>query len=219
MPSQGILESMKRLPGRFIVFEGLDGAGTTTQQQRLLALLANHGVAVHGTAEPSQQDTGKLIRRVLRGEADSVSAETMALLFAADRRVHLQTEILPQLAKGTHVICDRYLLSSLAYQQAAGVDRDFIAMANRDIYLPDLTILLTVPVQIAAQRRMQRQQPRDLYETDLFQKQVADLYEKEVMQALDPQAYQVLDGAGPVEHVERLVHRALDSLLGIKIAH
>ena len=85
-------------PGRFIVLEGIDGAGTTSQTERLLVWLASHGLRVHRTAEPSGGPIGRLIRSLLSASATPLEPRAMALLFAADRRDHLQREIEPLLA-------------------------------------------------------------------------------------------------------------------------
>src|SRR4051794_5711725 len=99
--------------GKLIVLEGIDGAGTTTQAQRL----GKHfGARVHVTREPSDGAAGILIRQILRGEYHPYDHTALALLFAADRLDHLKREIEPQLQKGVHVISDRYVISSLVYQ-------------------------------------------------------------------------------------------------------
>ena len=82
-------------PGRFIVFEGIDGAGTTSQAGRLLARLRQLDLSAHLTAEPSKGPIGRLLRSLLGGAAAPVDPDAMALLFAADRRDHLAREIVP----------------------------------------------------------------------------------------------------------------------------
>lgn len=97
----------------FVVFEGLDGSGTSTQLAIIGAWLG-----CFTTFEPTNGPIGALIREKLR--EGGFSNETMALLFAADRKEHLEKEIEPRLARGEVVLCDRYVMSSLAYQTAAG---------------------------------------------------------------------------------------------------
>ncbi|HUJ27417.1 MAG TPA: dTMP kinase, partial [Myxococcales bacterium] len=126
-------------PGRFIVFEGLDGAGTTTQAKLLAERLQKLGRTVFLAHQPSDGTVGLLIRQILAGRAATPQADgklgqvderVMALLFAADRLDHLNSQIEPRLARGEDVILDRYTLSSLAYQ-GASVSHEFINAANR----------------------------------------------------------------------------------------
>src|SRR4051794_39709628 len=110
--------------GRFIVIEGLDGAGTTTQTERLATRLREEGHRVLTTREPSDGPVGMLLRQALTGRLTLPGAhapladETLALLFAADRTDHLASRVEPALGRGEVVLCDRYVLSSLAYQGA-----------------------------------------------------------------------------------------------------
>src|SRR4051794_7439187 len=99
----------------FIVFEGLDGAGTTTQAQRLVEALRAAGLPAHFTREPSDGPIGTLLRQALTRrltlpEGRRLTPETLALLFAADRMDHLAAEIEAQQARGTWIVCDRYVL-------------------------------------------------------------------------------------------------------------
>src|SRR5437667_268896 len=103
------------MAGRFIVLEGIDGAGTTTQADAIAAALRKKGRQVFVTREPSDLAIGKQIRAALVGKA-AFPSDALALLFAADRLDHLEREVQPALRAGTDVICDRYVLSSMAYQ-------------------------------------------------------------------------------------------------------
>ena len=163
--------------GRFIVFEGLDGAGTTTQCRLLGEWLESQGRRVHQTAEPSDGPIGRMIRRVLREEqmgADGarMNARSIAGLFAADRADHLKSEIEPALARGEDVICDRYVHSSLAYQ-GVETDLDWVASLNSVMPPPDLILFVDVPVEVASQRRASRAEDAEIYEADPFLAKVA----------------------------------------------
>lgn len=103
------------MQGRFIVLDGIDGSGTTTQADRLAQHFRAKGRDVVLTKEPSTGPIGVLIRQQLSA-GHAVNERALALLFAADRIDHIQREILPAVARGDLVICDRYILSSLAYQ-------------------------------------------------------------------------------------------------------
>lgn len=162
--------------GRFIVLEGIDGCGSTTQARRLAAALG-----AHLTAEPTDGSIGKLIRDVLTGRTSRrMSAATMALLFAADRLDHVDGEIEPLLAAGTSVVSDRYDLSSLAYQSATSADGDlalpWIRELNRRALRPDLTLVIDVDADTAAERRRARGAAAELYEVDELQRRLAGVY-------------------------------------------
>src|SRR5262245_58804737 len=124
MTSRDESPTTKRQRGRFIVVEGVDGSGSTTHTRLLAKALRKRGHRVHTNCEPTTGPVGGLIRQVLQkritipGESGpkSLGWSTMALLFAADRLDHLDSEITPALRKGEWVISDRYDLSSLAYQ-------------------------------------------------------------------------------------------------------
>jgi dTMP kinase len=165
--------------GLFLVFEGIDGAGTTSQQAWLCQHLIERGFQVHKTAEPTSNPVGRLIREVLRGHHAPFSPHALALLFAADRADHLAREIEPALAEGKIVVCDRYILSSLAYQTVAGVPKAIVAEANATFRIPDLTVYFDLPVEVAAQRRAKRAQAQEIFEVDDFQRGVASLYQSQ----------------------------------------
>lgn len=206
--------------GLLIVLEGIDGAGTTTQAAALRERLAGRADPVVVTAEPSAGPVGRLIRDVLRGRAGGASGAedlamnfdrlALALLFAADRLDHMAREVRPALARGGVVISDRYVLSSLAYQ---GLDapREWVAEINRFAPVPDLTVVLDVPVDVALARLGQRA-GRDLFETTETLERVATAYREVLAQGgLGPVV--VLDGTRPREVVTEGVLRAVEPLL------
>jgi len=134
---------------RFIVFEGIDGSGKSTQARLLARRLEVEGIAVVLTAEPSDGPTGRLIRS-LKTRPDPKEEER---LFTEDRRDHVNRVILPALRQGRTVICDRYIHSSAAYQGARGLDsREIIARNLRFAPLPDVVFLLEIPVEMAVTR-------------------------------------------------------------------
>lgn len=132
----------------------------------------------------------------------------MALLFAADRRDHLQREIEPNLAAGTTVISDRYLMSSLAYQ-AEEADRDWVLQLARGVPQPDLTILLDLPIELAARRRAAAGRPVERYDADSYLAKVAGNYRTLAKQ--DPKAV-VLDGGCSKDEVTAAVCRVVAPL-------
>lgn len=176
----------KRDDGRFIVFEGLDGAGTTTQARLLAERLARDlpERRVHVTAEPSLGPIGQVIRQVLKGRMVGLTAagapvpfdrRALALLFAADRLDHLACEVRPLLDEGYLVISDRYVLSSLAYQ-GLDVDRSWVAEINRHAPVPDIQFFLETPAE-TGWRRIQGTRPgSEIFEAPETLAKVADSY-------------------------------------------
>lgn len=207
--------------GRFIVLEGIDGSGTTTQRERLVTWLRGLGHTVHPTAEPSQLPVGKLIRTLLNAEAGPFDADAMALLFAADRRDHIRREIDPRLADGQIVLSDRYVLSSLAYQTSAGVPRELVYTANffgRDgknaIRTPDLTLFVEVSGEVAAQRRAQRAGVVEIYDDRATQERVAAAYRREAEALIATGARcEIIDGCGTPDEVEAALRQSITKLL------
>lgn len=209
---------MSRPAGRFLVLEGLDGAGTTTQSRLLGERLRAAGRRAHVTAEPSGGPVGSLLRQVLQkringGAGDGFDPHALALLFAADRLDHLSAEVLPRLAAGEDVVSDRYTLSSLAYQSVTTGDAAWVEEINGRARAPDLTIFLRVRPGMALGRRRGAGTTPELYEVDAFQRQVALSYERAVssLQA-GGQRIEVLDGEQPVEVVAEAVDRLVAKL-------
>lgn len=144
--------------GWFVAFEGGEGAGKSTQLKLLADRLWQAGQDVVISREPGGTRLGHTIRRVLldTGYADPPSARTEALLFATDRAHHVDTVVRPALARGAWVLTDRYVDSSIAYQGAGRELREeqvraLSAFATQGL-VPDLTVLLDVPVDVGQQR-------------------------------------------------------------------
>ena len=162
---------------RFIVLEGLDGAGTTTQLSLLAGAFRDAGMPVHATFEPTDNQVGLLIRRILAREI-AVSAGTMARLFVADRFEHLNDPgngILSRLDRGEYVICDRYLFSSLAYQ-SLGCGYETVRDLNASFPLPGVCVFLDVPPE-ECQKRMHGRAQVELYDELRIQQGILANYE------------------------------------------
>jgi len=201
--------------GRFVVVEGIDGAGTTTQVARLVERLRAEGEPARGTREPSDGPIGTLIRQVLTGRVvvpggRAPAWTTMALLFAADRTDHVEAEIEPFRAEGGVVVSDRYDASSLAYQSAmSGRDEaaavSWIRSLNRHALRPDLVIVLDVRATTAAQRRAARGEAAQLYDQNEFQHALESFY-RDLSKHMPDDRIVTVDGSGSVEEThERVV--------------
>ncbi len=205
---------MALMPGRLVVLEGIDGAGTTTQVARLAERLQAIDVPVRATREPSDGPIGLLARQVLTGRIPRPGGgapgwATMALLFAADRMDHVESEIDPYVAQGIVVISDRYEASSLAYQSlsrgaAAEEAIEWIRAINGHARRPDLTVVLDVPAELAADRRAGRGEAAQLYEQDEMQRALATFY-RDLPRHMPQDRIAMVDGTGSVEAVEERV--------------
>jgi dTMP kinase len=176
---------MPHRDARFIVLEGLDGAGTTTQAAKLQAHCTRRGRASFLTNEPTSDPIGAFIRRLLIGQERAPDGSVyrpdenaMGLLFAADRLAHSRA-IESHLAAGEHVICDRYVFSSMAYQTLdPSISPDWVIDVNRGCAVPDLTLFLAVPVDVCLQRLATRRGIAAIYETRAHLETIAKNYEK-----------------------------------------
>lgn len=191
--------------GVFIAFEGGDGAGKSTQISRLATRLAALGRSVVVTREPGGTDLGRRIREVLL-HGESVAARAEALLFAADRAHHVETLIRPALAAGRVVVSDRFMDSSIAYQ-GAGRALDAAEIKALSLWatgglVPDVTVLLDVPVEVGAARRG-GVHDRMESEPEAFHQRVRDHFL--ALAAADPGRYVVVDAALPADEIEAVV--------------
>lgn len=218
--------------GIFIVVEGIDGAGTTTQIERYASYLRGENRAVHVTREPSSGPIGMFLREIMGGRSKLASAplhDLMALMFAADRLDHIRGEVEPALQAGAVVLSDRYDLSSLAYQSVSfaasavpagpnGLSAHetvaWIRSMNRFARRPDVTLVVDVTPQTAALRRKQRGAPEELYEVEAFQSRLAKAYAH--AEALVPgDRILHVHGDGDIDTVASLVRAALQPFVGV----
>jgi dTMP kinase len=196
----------RRAAGRFIVLEGIDGAGTTTQGEALVEGFARAGLRAHFTHEPSRHPVGRLLRQLLVGTPgiERLDWDGMALLFAADRLQHVKCEVEPALAAGVAVVCDRYDLSSLAYQSATAPDAErvlpWLRALNQRARRPDVTLVFDVDPAQAEERRARRGGPPELFERRDLQRRLAGLYTS-AEQLVPGDRLEHVDANGSVEEV------------------
>jgi dTMP kinase len=204
--------------GRFVVLEGIDGAGTTTHVARLAERLRQMRVPVRATREPSDGPVGTLVRQVLSGRVVVPGGRapgwaTMALLFAADRMDHVESDIEPFVGEGGVMLSDRYDASSLAYQSiSSGAEKDaleWIRSLNRYVRRPDLTIVLDVTPEIAAERRLQRGEAAQLYEQNEVQRALAAFY-RDLAKHMPKDRIVVIDATGTVDEVHARIWAAYE---------
>lgn len=159
----------------FIVFEGIDGAGTSTQIKKICE---KNPQKFFPTAEPTSLETGKFLRKMLGGEF-SVDEKTNSFLFAADRAEHLygKNGIIEQINNGKTVISDRYLFSSLAYQSIS-CGEELPKLLNSTFPLPEILFFFEIDPEISLKRVDSRNEKKEIYEKIETQKKIAMEYEK-----------------------------------------
>jgi dTMP kinase len=199
--------------------EGPDGSGKTTAARHLAEWLRSRGEPAILTGEPGGTPLGDEIRRLLlhlRDVSDDLDPRADALLFAAARAQHTARLILPALARGENVVCARYRDSSLAYQGAAyGIDAEEMTRLQRFATyktLPDLTILIDVPVEVGLARKRRGEWNRfEDTEGVRFFETVRAAYLQ--MAAAEPERFRVVDGSGSVEQTDAAVRLAVEPIV------
>jgi len=164
---------------RFIVFEGLDGSGKTTQLKLLLGRMTEEGIPVVTTLEPSDDNIPGLLARAVVKKSLSLESDTLALLFAADRYQHTVKFIIPYLHDGFTVLCDRYYFSNFAYQGGDIPLETLIHYNERCMALcrPDAVIFLDTPPEECARRlRENRHEKPELFEYLEYMKRTRQHY-------------------------------------------
>ena len=169
--------------GIFIVLEGIDGSGKTSIALSLKDKLASNNYKTIITREPTFFESGRLLRKYLNlFDLEKRDPIYEALLFAADRMIHVNSFIRPLLNKGYIVICDRYLYSSLVYQSTDGVPEDWIKTINKYALQPDCAFFIDVPPNIAINRIANHK--KSMFETLDFLEKVYKKYKKLVNEGL-----------------------------------
>ena len=209
-------DSRRRLKrGRFLVLEGIDGAGTTTQTAALDRALRARGEKTLVTCEPSNGPVGMLLRQALSGRLGGhdgpLDQTTLALLFAADRADHVAQEVVPALERGVTVICDRYVLSSIAYQGLELEFEDVVAM-NARAPAPDLTLFLDVQPVLAQRRRLGTRGREELFDALKLQKRIDRNYRRAMAHGLHGGELAMIDGSLAVEQVTAAALAAIDAI-------
>ena len=198
----------------FIVFEGGDGSGKSTQARSLLRRLRRRGVKVLRTHEPGGTPLGQSLRRLLKS-GDSMTPMSELLLFEAARAQLVWQVIKPYLEEGGVVIADRFTSSTMAYQgYGRGLDRELIERLNREAtggLEPDLTVLLDLPVETALARKGGG-------DVDTFDDAPVDFHRKirrgySALAAADPEGWLVLDGQRPSEELSQEIWGKVQTIL------
>lgn len=208
--------------GLFITLEGGEGAGKTTSRAYISEFLKQHGITVLETREPGGTEVSEAIRHVLLDSAlPAMHADTELLLMFAARNEHLQKKILPALAVGHWVICDRFTDATYAYQgYGRGLDQARIAALETWVQgslRPDYTLLFDIDVQTGMQRVRARAEQLAI-STDRFEQEKIEFFEHIRMGYLErakfyPDQYRIIEAAKPVLEVQQQLKHVLDAIL------
>ncbi|MEX3009027.1 dTMP kinase [Hoeflea sp. TYP-13] len=211
------------MKGRFITFEGGEGAGKSTQIQYLAEALRTRGYDVVMTREPGGSPGAEAVRHVLlSGAAEEFGVRMEAILFAAARSDHVEELIRPAIDAGKIVLCDRFMDSSRVYQGVTGnLEPEFVSALERvaiNGMVPDLTIILDLPAEVGLARARARS-GGGRADPDRYEKEALAVHEKRREAFLDlaakePGRCKVVDGNQPADaiaqSIEKLVHPLLD---------
>ena len=202
--------------GRFIVFEGIDGAGKSTQIQLLVNRLKEQGRTVYWTAEPTESVSGGLLRDALGGISKRTSCE-LAAMFVLDRIFHNVNPvngIEKMLADGVDVICDRYYYSSLAYQGSL-IDGDWVRDMNLncpEIRKPDLCIFLDLTPQQSMARISKGRVTTEIYETEEQLTKVRNRFLTVIESLRGRDDVRIVNAAGTIEEIHEDICKIVDEL-------
>lgn len=196
------------MKGKFIVIEGLDGSGASTQVSMLSDYLASKGYKVIITKEPTNNLIGGLIRGQLTHEWKS-NPECLQLLFAADRSHHIEKEIIPALEKGYIVVSDRYMHSSVAFG-SIDCDIEWLKSINSKFLKPDVSIILDVPPEVSIERIARSRAGFELFEDKSKLDKVRAEFAK---LSKEYGGVTVIDGTMPVNKVSMAIVREVQKAL------
>ena len=196
------------MPKFFIVLEGPDGAGTSTQAKLFASRLKTEGHDVLFTREPTDGQYGQKIREATQND-HSLSPEELQKLFSQDREEHVAKVIQPALDAGQIIVTDRYVPSSLVYGSAAGVSKDQILEWNDAFPKPDLTIITLPPLDICLARVKERK-AQDAFEQEEFQRKVYAGYKAYITE--HPETIVIDTSKTPEENGEEIWEAIVGSL-------
>lgn len=212
-----------RRRGFFVTFEGIEGSGKTTQIGRLAERLLGGDEPVVVTREPGGSPLGRKLRTILLAE-ETVAIGPVAelLLYVADRAQHLQDVVEPALAAGTHVLCDRFLEATLAYQGfARGVDLDYIRALHRRAPLdrrPDRTVLLDLDPELGLERAHRRNEDLGMKHAEgRFEREALDFHRRVrdgylALADAEPFRFRIVAAEGNAEEIEARIADLLSDL-------
>jgi len=205
----------------FMVFEGIDGSGLTTQSKILKEYLEEKGKKVFLTKEPTDSHIGRLIRKTLKGSPTggcsdsyidlSMDQEALALLFAVDRSMHM--DIIKRELEDSFVICDRYYFSNFAYQMLS-IDLNYLIRINSRFLKPDLTIFLDVPSEVCKKRIDENREHIEIFENQETLERIRKNYLK-IIKLFKKKGYNIveIDGNRSIEETHADIVKCVEKFL------
>jgi len=197
-------------PGKFIVIEGLDGSGKSSQVDLVIDLLKKNGKEVVVTKEPTMDsEAGRKVKQVLRKE---IVVEPLELqkLYVQDRKEHLENKVIPALKEGRFVVSSRYAFSTFAYGYSDGLSVDLLVKMNEQFLLPDLTIIIDVSPASCVERIESRGESVEFFEklekltkANEIYKKTSDMFKNVV----------IINGERPIQEVFEDVKKEVSKLI------
>ena len=211
---------------QFISFEGIDGSGKSTQLRLLEAYLRKRGIPLLVAREPGGTEVGESIRQILlHSKNTGLEPVSELLLYYASRYQNLHQNILPALAAGQWVLCDRFSDASLAYQgYGRGISLAFIKLLNQEVVhqrFPDLTVYIDIEPQLALLRARKRNQ-RSLYDEGRFENESLEFFKKVrdgYLKLADENSHRIkiINGNQSIEHVQADIIRYISACLAMAL--
>ena len=215
------------MAGTFITFEGIEGSGKSTQIVLLANCLKSHCIKIVLTREPGGTLIGDQIRKILLDPANkALDSSAELLLYAASRAQHLREVILPALAAGTIVLCDRFSDATLAYQgYGRGLDKDMIGELDRIVTAgmrPDLTVLLDIDAAAGLARARGRNNSRGLEGEARFENEEIAFHERVrqgylTLAKKEPERIRVVDASPAQDKIEMEIRKIVVTVSGIAL--
>jgi len=201
--------------GKFIVFEGIDGCGKSTQLKLISSYLFESDKSNHIflTREPTAiSKYGDEVRRLLKESSDiKKDLKKFTSLYIKDRKFHVKKQILPMLKQGVIVLCDRYKYSTFAYQLAQGADLNYLLKQHENLIKPDLTIILDITAEEAMKRISKNTTSRDVFEKKQFLEKVRENYLK-MPDIFKDENIVIINGKGEKEEVFKKIKEKVNKL-------
>ena len=198
-------------PGKFIVIEGLDGSGKSSQVKLLIYFLKKVGKKVVVTKEPTiDSESGKKIRQVLRGEIIIDDPLELQNLYVQDRKEHLENKVIPAIKLGDYMVSSRYAFSTFAYGYSDGLSVEKLIDLNKEFLLPDVTIVIDVMPEHCIKRIEERGEAKEYFEQIDRLTKVNEIYKKL------PKMFEnvvMVNGEKPVKEVFKEIEKIVRNIL------